>query len=379
MGIFDKLFILELANNHMGDVEHGCAVIREFGKVCKKFPFRFAFKFQYRHLDTFIHPEYKGRKDIKYVARFEETRLAGAQFLRLKAEAAASGFIGVCTPFDEPSVDLVVEHGYDIIKVASCSFTDWPLLEKIAGTDRPVILSTAGAELRVLPGFSAAVYVTGQGFDVASTRAARGLPSTSTLAVDHAGALLLARTGRRYLGDEVDLLRLYRIAAGGARLAPGDEARYAWGPPLWNPQVSAGRAGREIFVTTFERDRRIGAVYRLLDGRAELFAGGTPPRGAAPLLVQPEGVAVDRSGRVYVADRERGVVVRFEPGSDGIIVKEPLPLTGIEVGDFRLIDEYPSLWIRGVSNFGTGSTWLRHSGVVTGKLPAVREDGRPVT
>jgi len=64
---------------------------------------------------------------------------------------------------------------------------------------------------------------------------------------------------------------------------------------------------------------------------------------------------------------------------DGIIVKEPLPLVGSEVGDFRLIDEYPSLWIRGVSNFGTGSTWLRHSGVVTGKLPAVREDGRPVT
>ena len=148
MGTFDKLFILELANNHMGDVEHGCAVIREFGKVCKKFPFRFALKFQYRDLDTFIHPEYKGRKDIKYVARFEETRLTGAQFLRLKAEAAASGFIGVCTPFDEPSVDLVIEHGYDIIKVASCSFTDWPLLEKIAGTDRPVILSTAGAELR---------------------------------------------------------------------------------------------------------------------------------------------------------------------------------------------------------------------------------------
>ena len=175
-----------------------------------------------------------------------------------------------------------------------------------------LLASPAGAELRVLPGFSAAVYVTGQGFDVASTRAARGLPSTSTLAVDHAGALLLARTGRRYLGDEVDLLRLYRIAAGGARLAPGDEARYAWGPPLWNPQVSAGRAGREIFVTTFERDRKLGAVYRLLDGRAELFAGGTPPRGAAPLLVQPEGVAVDRSGRVYVADRERGVVVRFD-------------------------------------------------------------------
>ena len=146
--VFEKLFILELANNHMGDVEHGLAVIREFSRVCKKFPFRFAFKFQYRHLDTFIHPEYKGRKDIKYVARFEATRLAGEQFLRLKAEAAANGFITVCTPFDEPSVDLVTAHGFDIVKVASCSFTDWPLLEKIVQADKPVILSTAGAELK---------------------------------------------------------------------------------------------------------------------------------------------------------------------------------------------------------------------------------------
>ncbi|MBI4351700.1 MAG: N-acetylneuraminate synthase family protein [Elusimicrobia bacterium] len=148
MGTFDKLIILELANNHMGDVEHGLAVIREFGKVCKKFPFRFAFKFQYRELDTFIHPDYKGRRDVKYVARFEETRLSGEQFLRLKAEAAANGFIGVCTPFDEASVDLVVKHGYEIIKIASCSFTDWPLLEKAAAADKPVILSTAGAELK---------------------------------------------------------------------------------------------------------------------------------------------------------------------------------------------------------------------------------------
>lgn len=146
--IFDRLFILEMANNHMGDVEHGLATIREFGKVCGKFPFRFAFKFQYRELDTFIHPDYKGRKDIKYVARFEETRLSGENFLKLKAETQANGFVSVCTPFDEPSADLVVKHGFDIIKVASCSFTDWPLLEKIARTDKPVILSTAGAGLQ---------------------------------------------------------------------------------------------------------------------------------------------------------------------------------------------------------------------------------------
>jgi quercetin dioxygenase-like cupin family protein len=37
--------------------------------------------------------------------------------------------------------------GFDIMKVASCSFTDWPLLERIAQVDMPIIASTAGATL----------------------------------------------------------------------------------------------------------------------------------------------------------------------------------------------------------------------------------------
>jgi sialic acid synthase SpsE/mannose-6-phosphate isomerase-like protein (cupin superfamily) len=145
--IFDKLFIFEMANNHMGDIEHGLKLIEEFRKVSKAFPFKFAFKFQYRDLDTFIHPDFKGRQDIKYVKRFSETRLSEDDFLKMKKKLDESGFISVCTPFDEASVDMVVKHNYSIIKIASCSFTDWPLLEKIAATDKPLIASTAGAEL----------------------------------------------------------------------------------------------------------------------------------------------------------------------------------------------------------------------------------------
>ncbi len=40
------------------------------------------------------------------------------------------------------------ELDFDIIKIASCSFTDWPLLEAIAKTSRPIIASTAGARLK---------------------------------------------------------------------------------------------------------------------------------------------------------------------------------------------------------------------------------------
>jgi len=141
------LFIFEMANNHMGDVEHGLKIIREVYKISKNFDFNFAFKFQYRNLDTFIHPDYKDRMDLKYVKRFSETKLTEEEFLALKKEAEKLGFITICTPFDEASVDLVVKHNYDVLKVASCSSTDWPLLEKIASTDKSVIISTGGTKL----------------------------------------------------------------------------------------------------------------------------------------------------------------------------------------------------------------------------------------
>lgn len=128
----------------MGKVSHGLSIIRSFHEVIKKYPFRFAFKLQYRDLDTFIHPKFKGT-DTKYVKRFEETRLTKEEFKTLKDEIERLGYISMCTPFDEASVDLIVEHDYEIIKVGSCSFTDWPLLEKIAKVNKPVILSTAGA------------------------------------------------------------------------------------------------------------------------------------------------------------------------------------------------------------------------------------------
>ncbi|MFV0280221.1 MAG: N-acetylneuraminate synthase family protein [Rhodoblastus sp.] len=142
----DPLFIFELANNHMGDVEHGLRVIREFAAVAKDFPFRFAFKLQFRELDTFIHPDFQNRMDIKYIKRFSETRLDRAQTRRLVDEIKANGFLAMCTPFDEPSVDRIVEDGFDILKIASCSFTDWPLLEKIATANLPIVGSTAGVE-----------------------------------------------------------------------------------------------------------------------------------------------------------------------------------------------------------------------------------------
>tara|TARA_Y100000310_G_scaffold342034_1_gene443437 strand:- start:9767 stop:11335 length:1569 start_codon:yes stop_codon:yes gene_type:complete len=143
------LVVFDIANNHSGDVNHGLKVIRDIHEAILEFKedFVFGFKFQYRDLDSFIHPDYKNRMDIKYVKRFSETRLSDDEFKLMKAELDRLGFISICTPFDEKSVDKIVEQGFDIIKIASCSFTDWPLLEKITQTNLPIIASTASYNL----------------------------------------------------------------------------------------------------------------------------------------------------------------------------------------------------------------------------------------
>ena len=41
----------------------------------------------------------------------------------------------MCTPFDENSAATIAEMGFDLIKVASCSAKDWPLIEA-RGRDR---------------------------------------------------------------------------------------------------------------------------------------------------------------------------------------------------------------------------------------------------
>lgn len=143
----EPLFILEMANNHMGDVNHGLKIIREIYQVTKNYSFKFGFKLQFRDLDTLIHPDFKDRMDLKLIKRFLETRLNVKEMKLLRDEMEKLGFISICTPFDERSVDLLEELNFDVIKIASCSLTDWQLLERIVQTQKAIIESTAGSTL----------------------------------------------------------------------------------------------------------------------------------------------------------------------------------------------------------------------------------------
>lgn len=234
-----------------------------------------------------------------------------------------------------------------------------PWLVVLVGFVSLLVASTAAGEIVVPPGFTVKLYASGDGFDAGNIAGAGGFPTTTTAAFDQAGMLYLARTGRRYAGGEIeDLWPVYRVPTGGARLTPATERRFLYGPPLWSPQVASGRAGRDLLVTSFDRDRGLGVLYRLVDGRTDLVAGGTPPPGSTPLLGQPEGAGVDSTGHLYVADRQRNVVVKLDPS--GRVVDPRYAL--VSRPRLLAVDEADHVWIG--ADAGNEAPWQRGPGEI---------------
>ena len=146
--IFEELFVLELANNHWGDVDRGLRIIKEFSTVVRYNDIRAAIKFQFRDVESFIHRDFRHRDDIRYIKKTIDTRLSRDELATLVETVRRNNCIRLATPFDEVSVDFCEEVGIEIIKIASSDITDWPLLERIARARKPVIVSTGGASVR---------------------------------------------------------------------------------------------------------------------------------------------------------------------------------------------------------------------------------------
>ena len=143
------MYILEMANNHMGDVNHGKYIIDKFAYLVDKYQVNAAIKLQFRQLDTFIHKDFIN-SDLKYVKRFKQTQLSKENFKELLEYVRQHNLKTCCTAFDNESISWLDELDISIIKVASCSIDDWPLLEEISKINKKIIISTAGATLRTL-------------------------------------------------------------------------------------------------------------------------------------------------------------------------------------------------------------------------------------
>lgn len=144
--------IFEIANNHQGDREHFRAILDGLVCVSKPYPFEFFVKFGYRDMDHFVHKDagYVASCDRTLVDRLNSAALSFGEYAEMRQEVERAGFGAVCTPFDEASVEQVILHGYDYLKIASASIQDRSLLKPIAASNMPIIASTGGISLTEL-------------------------------------------------------------------------------------------------------------------------------------------------------------------------------------------------------------------------------------
>lgn len=187
--IFEDLFVLELANNHWGKVERGLKIIADYSRVVRFNGVRAAIKLQIRDVDNFIHKDFRGRTDIRYIKKTLDTQLTREQYAQLVHAIREGGCIPMATAFDEASVDFCVELGLPIIKIASSDLNDWFLLEKIAKTRKPAIVSTGGSSLKDMD-------------DLITFFANRNIP----LAINHCVSLYPSEDGDLEL-NQLDFLR----------------------------------------------------------------------------------------------------------------------------------------------------------------------------
>lgn len=187
--LFENLFVLELANNHWGMLERGLKIIRDHASIVRYNNVKAAIKLQFRDVDEFIHPEFRGNTELRYIKKTEDTKLSRDDFATMVAEIRNLSCVPMATPFDEASVDLCVEFDMPIIKIASSDMNDWVLIEKIASTRRPTIVSTGGASEKDLD-------------DLVSFYDKRDIP----LAINHCISLYPSEDGELEL-DQIDYLR----------------------------------------------------------------------------------------------------------------------------------------------------------------------------
>lgn len=142
--------VAELSANHNGDQERAVRLLEIAAKAGAD-----AVKLQTYTPDTmtldhngsdFVISDglWKGRNLYEL---YQEASTPWDWHEKLFARAGELGLTVFSTPFDETSVDYLVELGAPAIKIASFEAIDIPLIEKASRTGKPIIISTGMANL----------------------------------------------------------------------------------------------------------------------------------------------------------------------------------------------------------------------------------------
>jgi len=142
----EPYFIAEVGQNHNGSIESALEYIKVFADAGAS-----AVKFQTRdnrHLfskEAYDAPYNSNNAFAEtYGAHRECLEINESDLPRLKAECVKWGVDFMSTPFDEPSIDKLMQVGVDLFKVASFDLGNLPLLKLLTDTRKPIVLSVGG-------------------------------------------------------------------------------------------------------------------------------------------------------------------------------------------------------------------------------------------
>jgi len=130
------LVIAEVGNNHEGDFGIAQEMIKGAAQCGVD-----AVKFQ-----TFNTEYYVSKSDIKRYERLKSFELSKSQFEKLSELTHSLGMLFISTPLDLES-SIFLESLVDCYKIASGDNNFYPLIEQIAMTGKPIIMSTGVADL----------------------------------------------------------------------------------------------------------------------------------------------------------------------------------------------------------------------------------------
>jgi sialic acid synthase len=145
----EPFVIAEVGQNHQGDLSFAREYVRTFAAEGAN-----AIKFQTRN-NKFLFAQDAYEMNYNSENAFADTYGQHREALELRPEwlpilkqdCLDHGVHFMSTPFDEPSLELLIDVGVDILKVASFDLGNIPLVSLIGKTLKPVVLSTGGGSL----------------------------------------------------------------------------------------------------------------------------------------------------------------------------------------------------------------------------------------
>ena len=139
----EKVFVIaEIGNNHNGSLDLAKKLIDQSisaGADCVKFQIR-DLDALYRFKHNYSHSEDLGAEYVQDLLKKVELNLDAHKEIRKYCSQKNISYL--CTPWDEPSVDVVASLNVPAYKVASADLCNPFLMKKVVEQGKPVIIST---------------------------------------------------------------------------------------------------------------------------------------------------------------------------------------------------------------------------------------------